>query len=165
MFNIFLYKYLDARNRSLTTVRKFIIGMSLASMTMFISGGVEVIRQYYCPGSKMNAVILADANSKLSVYIQLSQSMFMGLSELFATVACFEFAYFAAPRSAQSLFMSLYYCTVGLASFIGTGYTALFAAGESSVDFTVSVLMKQICLIAIVLSAVPIGLKDEFQLL
>ena len=139
--------------------------MSLASVTMFISGGVEVIRQYYCPGIEMNVVIPADGNSKLSVYTQLSQSIFMGLSELFATVACFEFAYFAAPRSAHSLFMSLYYCTVGLASFVGTGYTALFSSGEPSVDFAVSVLMKQISLIVIVLSVVSTNLEDVFQLL
>jgi dipeptide/tripeptide permease len=63
----------------------------------------------------------------------------MGFSELFATVACFEFAYFAAPRSAQSLFMSLYFCTVGLSSFIGTGYIAFFKTPLSIWDFQVSI--------------------------
>lgn len=145
-----LYKYLDGRNRSLTTVRKFIIGMFLASVTMFISGGVEVIRQLYCPGNEITDESPEERSSKLSLYIQLFQSVFMGLAELFATVACFEFAYFAAPRSAQSLFMSLYYCTVGLGSFLGTGYMNLFSSDGSTLDFRVSFLMKEISLIIMI---------------
>ena len=66
----------------------------------------------------------------------------MGFSELFATVACFEFSYFAAPRSAQSLFMSLYYCTVGLAPFIGYGYISIFGNNSSDLDFSVSIKIK-----------------------
>jgi len=47
----------------------------------------------------------------------------MGFSELFALVASSEFAYFAAPRSAQSLFMSLRFSAAGIASLIGTAYS------------------------------------------
>ncbi len=50
----------------------------------------------------------------------------MGFSELFATVASYEFAYYAAPRSAQTLFMSLHFCTVGLSSFIDMEYSNAF---------------------------------------
>ena len=105
-----------------------------------------------CSIERRNVGILADGNSTLSVYVQLSQSISMGVSELFATVACFEFAYFAAPRSAQSLFMSLYYCTVGLASFVGTGYITLFSSTASELDFRVSFEVRSIVLIVIVSS-------------
>ncbi len=50
----------------------------------------------------------------------------MGFSEIFAMLASFEYAYFAAPRSAQTLFMSLRFCSVGIASFIGAAYIAVF---------------------------------------
>jgi hypothetical protein len=63
----------------------------------------------------------------------------MGVSELFVMVASFEFAYLAAPRSAQTLFMSLRFCAIGLSSFIGTGYIAAFKTKSSSLDFTVSI--------------------------
>lgn len=62
----------------------------------------------------------------------------MGLAELFVMVASFEFAYFAAPRSAQTLFMSLRFFSIGLSSFIGSGYIAAFQTESSSLDFTVS---------------------------
>lgn len=62
----------------------------------------------------------------------------MGVSELFVMVASYEFAYFAAPRSAQTLFMSLRFLTIGLSSFIGSGYIAAFKSDEYSLDFAVS---------------------------
>lgn len=41
-------------------------------------------------------------------------------------VASYEFVYFAAPRSAQSLFMSLRFSAVGISSFIGIAYSNAF---------------------------------------
>ena len=53
ILNIFIYKILDGRHRSLTITIKFVIGMFLASMTMFMAGGVEVRRQNHCPGGRV----------------------------------------------------------------------------------------------------------------
>jgi hypothetical protein len=61
----------------------------------------------------------------------------MGLAEVFATVASLEFAYLAAPRSAQSLFMSLQFCSLGISSFIGNGYFSIYSS-TSNFDFSVS---------------------------
>lgn len=64
----------------------------------------------------------------------------MGFSELFCIVASSEFAYFAAPRSAQSLFMSLRFAAAGIASFIGTGYRNVFLTpADKEPDSNVSV--------------------------
>jgi hypothetical protein len=61
----------------------------------------------------------------------------MGLAEIFATVASLEFAYLAAPRSAQTLFMSLQFCSLGISSFIGNGYFSIYST-TSNFDFSVS---------------------------
>jgi hypothetical protein len=66
----------------------------------------------------------------------------MGLSELFAMVASYEFAYFAAPRSAQSLFMSLRFVSLGISSFIGSGFIAAFPTTSFNLDFSVSVKIE-----------------------
>lgn len=71
--------------------------------------------------------ILDSNESNVTIYAQLPQNIFMGFSEVFAMVASFEFAYFAAPRSAQTLFMSLRFCSMGIASFIGAAYFTLFS--------------------------------------
>ncbi len=63
----------------------------------------------------------------------------MGISEVFAMVASFEFAYFAAPRSAQSLIMSLRFCSLGLSSFIGDGYIKIFTSKNKEFEFDVSI--------------------------
>jgi dipeptide/tripeptide permease len=48
VLTIFVYKYLDASNRTLSIKVKLVIGMILASLTMSIAGTVEAIRQGYC---------------------------------------------------------------------------------------------------------------------
>jgi hypothetical protein len=63
----------------------------------------------------------------------------MGVSEIFAMVASFEYAYFAAPRSAQTLFMSLRFCSLGISSFIATGYFTIFSKLSSKLDFSVCI--------------------------
>lgn len=74
----------------------------------------------------------------------------MGLSEIFVMVASFEYAFFAAPRSAETLFMSLRFFSLGISSFLATGYMAMFAKGKSrlsqepSMDFRVSIMIKSL---------------------
>ena len=48
ILNVFLYKYFDDRNLSLTIVNKFVIGMCFAAITMVIAGTVEKFRQDGC---------------------------------------------------------------------------------------------------------------------
>lgn len=74
----------------------------------------------------------------MSIYWQLPQYVGMGLSELFASVASYEFAYLAAPRAAQSLFMSLSFCSSGVASFFAIAYIQVFPATDIDIDFKVS---------------------------
>ncbi len=81
---------------------------------------------------------LLDMNtSSLNISFQLPQNICMGLAEIFATVASLEFAYLAAPRSAQTLFMSLQFCSLGISSFIGNGYFSIYST-KSNFDFSVS---------------------------
>jgi hypothetical protein len=51
-------------------------------------------------------------------------------------VAAFEFAYFAARRSAQAFFMSLRFTVVGIASFIGSAYMTIFLNTTILLDFS-----------------------------
>ncbi len=82
--------------------------------------------------------------SSLSVYYLLLLHILMGLSELFAMVASYEFAYFAAPRSAQSLFMSLRFVSIGISSLIGSGFIAAFPTTSFNLDFSVSIKIEYI---------------------
>ena len=90
----FVYKYLHIRDRSLTIATKFIISMCLAVIAMCIAGGVEILRQHCCPGSS----VPEQTNSNLIIYAQLPQDITVGLAQLFALLANFEFAYFVAPH-------------------------------------------------------------------
>jgi dipeptide/tripeptide permease len=76
-------------------------------------------------------------HSDLSLAAQLPQYICMGLSEVFGTITTLEFAYLAAPRSGQSLFMSLQFCSVGISSFLGSGYLAIYPTETGHFDFSV----------------------------
>ncbi len=93
--------------------------------------------------------VLVDNQSHLKIYFQLPQYIVIGLSETFAMTASYEFAYFAAPRSAQSLFMSLRFCSLGLSSLIGFGYMTIFTSHlmKMKLDFSVSGQIDQFSLI------------------
>ena len=69
----------------------------------------------------------------------MPQYIFIGISQLFTMIASYEYAYFGAPRSAQSLFMSLHFCSAGLSSFINTAFINAFASQEIDLDFAVSI--------------------------
>lgn len=86
--------------------------------------------------------IVDDNSSSLSIFFQLPQTIGMGLSEIFAMVASYEFAYYTAPRSAQSLFMSLRFFSLGISSFIGFAYTSIFFPTPMKLDFTVCIHRK-----------------------
>jgi len=77
---------------------------------------------------------------------QLPQNIFMGFSEIFVMIASFEYAYFSAPRSAQTLFMSLRFCSIGVAALIGVAYMAILAKPNLVLDFGVSIKTKQYCI-------------------
>ena len=149
VFILFVYKHLTARNRLLTIATKLVIGMCFGSMTMIISGVVENFRQEQWQDStarnqSINAltisfVFLESSSSNLTVFAQLPQIIGMGISELFVMVASFEYAYVAAPRSAQSLFMSLRFCSVGISSFINAALIKAFSTPSIHLDYSVSV--------------------------
>jgi hypothetical protein len=83
--------------------------------------------------------ILGPNHYNLTIFAQIPQNIGIGFSQLFAMVASYEFAYFAAPRSAQSLFMSLHFCSIGISSFIGSGYSSLFLGLADESNFSVSI--------------------------
>lgn len=150
ILNVFIYKFLQARNRSLTIATKFVIGMCFALLTMCITAGIEYLRQYECPENITSEFVsvywlISDTNldqtySELPIYAQIPQNISMGFAQLFGMLACFEFAYFAAPRSAQSLFMTLYFCSIGVASYINAFFVFLFKKFQLHMDFSVSSL-------------------------
>ncbi|UJR32637.1 hypothetical protein I4U23_020097 [Adineta vaga] len=122
------HKNRDISHSESTIHKKFLAGMFLAFITMIIAGTMEKYRRDYCDPEI--------DESSLSVYYLLIQNVCMGISEVFAMLASFEYAYFAAPQSAQSLFMSFRFVSIGIASFIGSGLISAFPNPSFNLDFS-----------------------------
>jgi dipeptide/tripeptide permease len=77
--------------------------------------------------------------SHLNIYTQIVQYISLGFAQLFGLLASVEFAYFIAPRSAKSLFMSLYYFSRIIAEYIADAYMTYPSTTSSKLDFSVSI--------------------------
>jgi hypothetical protein len=66
----------------------------------------------------------------------------MGIAHVFIMLASLEFAYFGAPRSAQSLFMTLHFFAISAASYISAGYNNVLNKHGFALNFSVSVQTK-----------------------
>lgn len=120
MLHLFVNKHFKRWDKEKLIVLKFIIGFCFAALAMISAGVIEIFRQRSC-------ITTTDGNrSTLNIYLTIPQTILIGFSELFSMVASYEFAYFAAPRSGQSLFMSMRFAAAGLAVFIDFLYSTSF---------------------------------------
>ena len=72
--------------------------------------------------------------------------MLMGSAEIFGSIGSLEYAYSAASRSGQSVFLSLHFFARGIASFIGIGYLSIYSS-ITTTDFSVCFICNQYRLI------------------
>ncbi len=86
--------------------------------------------------------LLDGDQSNLSLYFQIPQYISLAFSQVFGLLASLEFAYFIAPSSAKSLFMSLYYFSRILAQYIVDGYMTYLSTTSSKLDFSVSMKIE-----------------------
>lgn len=89
--------------------------------------------------SSIGHVPLDRTVSNLNIYAQVPQHMSAGLVQIFGTLASFEFAYFIAPRSARSLFISLAIIGRVLGGSIAFVYLSLLLNRATGTDFSVSI--------------------------
>ncbi|CAF4613781.1 unnamed protein product [Rotaria sp. Silwood1] len=137
ILNTCVHKRLHINNRPFSIKIRMIIGMISATLSMCITGIVEIFRQKKCDSSFQQTIGNATYYAAdMSIFYQFPQYISIGLSEVFASVASFEFAYLAAPQSAQSLVMSLRFCSVGLSSFLGSAYISIYESAYE--NFTVT---------------------------
>ncbi len=85
-------------------------------------------------------IFLDENESALRVYVIIPQYIVMGVAQLFFLLAYLEFAYLVAPRSAQSLFFSLYYFSRSAISY--AAYTLDFELSKHKINFDFLVSIK-----------------------
>ncbi|CAF1932517.1 unnamed protein product [Rotaria magnacalcarata] len=136
--NAFVYKRLESSGRSFSIKSRMIIGMISATLAMCMAGTLEIFRQKTCdtlPTIQQNIGKTNYTAADMTIFYQFPQYLGLGLSEVFTSVASLEFAYLATPRSAQSLIMSLRFCSAGLSSFFGSAYVGIFVQAQENLTF------------------------------
>lgn len=151
LVNTFIYRLSHQFISPSIMTKKLIVGMIFAFLSMMSAAFLEIHRQYsystgiHLPFSRSRVSPFSSSigamQSDLSIFAQIPQCIFQGFAEALATVTSFEFAYFSAPRSAQSLFMSLHFSSASFGSWLSLALLTVFSQWSdpktNNFDFTV----------------------------
>ena len=115
----------------ITTKTRMALGMICSGLSVALAGLVESKRiniilnnsTNYIPQTIDDTVYNA---SNFSILWQIPQYTFIGIGEVFCSIAGLYFAYTAAPKSMQSIIMGLFYLFMGIGSLLGSLILFLF---------------------------------------
>ncbi|KAK3703597.1 hypothetical protein QZH41_019140 [Actinostola sp. cb2023] len=131
-----IYPWLDKKGYNLSLNKRISIGFVFAIASMCAAGVVENERKkvsgppiFQCINGQNYSA--ADMN----IFYQVPQYGLIGISEVFASVGCLEFAYREAPESMHGFVMGLFYLVVSVASLLGAG---LYAFSSNVLHWTTS---------------------------
>ncbi|CAG5122873.1 unnamed protein product [Candidula unifasciata] len=128
LFDRVIYPRMAKAGYPFTFGKRIVLGMLFAAASMVVAGFVEQFRlKAYWPTSnpcESHAVlqIIGDTvyyAADMSVLWQIPQYTLIGISEVFASVACLQFAVTVAPKSMKAVVTGIFYFFSGVASFIG----------------------------------------------
>lgn len=141
LFDRVIYPRLDRAGYPFTFTKRILLGMVFAVAAMVVAGVVEHYRlqsfwpypdkpctnasiPQYIAGTKYDA-------ANMTVFWQIPQYALIGMSEVFTSVACLQFAVSVSPKSMKGLITGIFYCFCGIGSFLGTSILASLAATKT----------------------------------
>ncbi|GAB1608135.1 solute carrier family 15 member 4-like [Argonauta hians] len=130
-----IYPWLDSVGYTFSLTQRITTGMVFAVFAMVAAGVVEYFRLqtiYNDPEDQCKCNIIVQAIGTLgahdkfyaadmSIFYQVPQYAFLGISEVFASVAGLEFAYSMAPPSMKGIIMGLFLFFSGIGSLVSIG--------------------------------------------
>ncbi|XP_035825365.1 solute carrier family 15 member 4 isoform X2 [Aplysia californica] len=141
LFDRVIYPRLSQAGYPFTFTKRVVLGMVFAMAAMFVAGVVEHYRlkefwpypDHPCLSKGINQIIgnTSYMAADMSVLWQIPQYALIGISEVFASVACLQFAVSVAPRSMKAIITGLFYFFSGLGSFLGTAILNILAASRT----------------------------------
>ncbi|XP_065663466.1 solute carrier family 15 member 4 isoform X4 [Hydra vulgaris] len=98
------------------------IGMVFSILSLYCGGVVEhfrIIKGNSLVTNNFGNIMTVSA-SNMSIFYQVPQYMFIGLSEIFIVIPGLKYAYCESPKSMQSLVTSILYLVNGLGAFLSS---------------------------------------------
>ncbi|CAG5123012.1 unnamed protein product [Candidula unifasciata] len=137
LFDRIIYPRMSRAGYHFTFAKRMVLGMLFAAAAMVAAGIVEQFRwkalhpdknetcyQKYIPQQIGNTLYHA---ADMTVLWQIPQYTLIGFSEVFASVACLQFAVMVAPKSMKAAVTGLYYFFCGFGSFLGFSLVAILS--------------------------------------
>ncbi|XP_047141705.1 solute carrier family 15 member 4 isoform X2 [Hydra vulgaris] len=103
------------------------IGMVFSVLSLYCGGVVEnyrIINGNTLVTNNFGNIMSVNA-SDMSIFYQVPQYMFIGLSEIFVVIPGLKYAYCESPKSMQSLVTSILYLVYGLGAFLSSMLTLI----------------------------------------
>lgn len=129
--------FLEKRNRKPTEMQRIMAGFFVAVLAMVAAAVVEICRMQYAAGGHYapNSTPDPDTGAQpvdMSIWWQVPQYFFIGLSEVLASVGVMEFFYNVAPTSLRSCMMALYLLGSAFGSFFAAALVPIITAATVS---------------------------------
>ena len=119
----FIYPGLRKIGIRFTPIKRITVGFFFGSIAMIASA----VTQYYiyktspC-GDEANT---CDEPAPINVWVQTLPYVFVGISEIFASITGLEYAFTKAPKNMRSLVMAIFLFMTAISAAIGQALTAL----------------------------------------
>ncbi|XP_059147178.1 solute carrier family 15 member 4-like isoform X2 [Physella acuta] len=141
LFDRVIYPRMAKAGYPFSFTKRIVIGMLFAMAAMIVAGVVEHFRlQSFwsggdgpCGNSSIRQVIgnTTYFAAEMSVFWQIPQYALIGISEVFASVACLQFTVTLAPKSMKAIITGLYYFFSGIGSLMGTAILTTLASSKT----------------------------------
>lgn len=127
-----VYPLLQKMHINFRPITRISLGFGVASLSMMYAAIVQhlIYKAGPCYGQPLNcpAAMTPDGEilpNRIHIAIQTPAYMFIGISEIFASVTGLEYAYMKAPPSMKSFVQSMYLLTNAFGYAIGEAFTPL----------------------------------------
>ncbi|KAL5017778.1 hypothetical protein ScPMuIL_003500 [Solemya velum] len=129
-----VYPILAKYGRHPSHLQRIGFGMVLAAASLFIAGGLEIIRKDDIAANGVITQTLSKDQfnaSTISMFAQIPQFMLIGASEVFTSASGLEFAFSQAPESMQGLLTGLFHLTSGLGNYVSMAIIRIVSAATT----------------------------------
>ncbi|KAL5018767.1 hypothetical protein ScPMuIL_004489 [Solemya velum] len=116
-----VYPFLKKIRKHPSELQRIGFGLFVASLSVFVAGGVEILRKQQLTGSADHRQVLGRETfnaSSMSVFWQIPQFVLTGFGSAFVFIPGMEFAFSQAPEFMQGLVMGLFIMTNGFGSYL-----------------------------------------------
>lgn len=128
IYDLVIAPYFERIGRPISRLTRMGIGFIVAIISMVCAAAVEIVRLQVVNRHNLQNVDPTDNSVPMSVWWQIPQYFFVGMSEVFASVGSLEFFYSQSPEAMRSVASALLLVSTAIGAYLATALVAIVQA-------------------------------------